>query len=130
MVEEAQYRGIATEDEMRALVRYGDIRGCKNDKVRISTPTYSAIGAGIYLIITTSYYLLMLLLLIVVAPGGLLANLQTVVLLTLVYLGCSLPSYSGVIRPFLITRRIASSLKKLDEQLAIIRSANRPYVIR
>jgi len=130
LIEEAQKRSIASEDEMRTLVRYGDIRAISDDEIRIRVPTYSAIGAGMFLFVTTTYFLLMLLLLVVVAPGGLLTNLPEFVLVTLLYAGWSLPSYTGVIRPFEVIRRIRSSLKSLDSQLSIIASPIKPYAIK
>jgi len=89
---------------MRALIRFGNIRALEDDKVRIRVPTYSAIGAGMFLFIITAYYLLMLLLLVVVAPGGLLGNLPAFVLVTFLYFGWSLPSYFGVIHPYRLIR--------------------------
>lgn len=130
LVEEAQKRSIASENEMRALVRHGDVRALNDDKIRIKVPTYSAIGAGMFLFVSTAYYLLMSLLLVVVAPGGLLGNLPAFVLLTFLCFGWSLPSYFGVIHPYKIIRRIRSSLKCLDEQLAVIRSSHGLHVIK
>ncbi len=58
LVEEAQNRGIATKDELRSVVRYGDIRAIKNDDIRIHIPIFSAISAWMYLFICTAYFLL------------------------------------------------------------------------
>ena len=128
LVEEAQNRGVATKDELRALVRYRDIRTLKGGDIQIRIPTYSAIGASMYLFITTTYFLLVLLLL-VMAPGGLLAKLPLFMLISILYAGCSLPFYTCAIHPFLIIRRIRSCLENLDAQLAIITSPVKLYAV-
>ena len=128
LIREAQNRGVATKDELRALVRYRDIRTLKGGDIQIRIPTYSAIGASMYLFITTAYFLLVLLLL-VMAPGGLLAKLPSFMLISILYTGCSFPFYTCAIHPFLIIRRIRSCLENLDAQLTIITSPVKPYAI-
>jgi len=128
LVEEAQNRGIATRNELRSLVRYRDIRALKSGDIQIRVPTFSAIGASLFLFISTAYFLLVLLLL-VIAPSGLLAKLPLFMLVSILYAGCSLPFYTCAIHPFLIIRRIRSYLENLDAQLSIITSPVKPYAI-
>ncbi|MCU7811045.1 MAG: hypothetical protein KZQ77_07380, partial [Candidatus Thiodiazotropha sp. (ex Notomyrtea botanica)] len=89
VIMEAERRGIASRDELRAAIEYGDIRKIKCGHIRFHPPRYIAIVAYIFWIMLAIAYLY-LSLLVLVSPLGIYIKVSLLVVLSLFFYGCGL----------------------------------------
>ena len=123
LVREAIEQGIASDIELRSLVRYGDLRGINEKMIKLNRPLYSAIGACLF-ITTCAIYFAATVVLIVIAPAGLASKLFALTLFSVIFSGSALPFYTSAIRPYLIVRRIGKQIERCNaELLRLIRPA-------
>ncbi|MEW8185892.1 MAG: hypothetical protein AB2777_20465 [Candidatus Thiodiazotropha endolucinida] len=110
VVEEAERRGIAEREELRAVLEYGDIRKMKDGQIRFHPPRYVAFGAYVFwtLLAIANLYLALL---IFASPLHIYIKILMLVVFSIFLLGCGLLFNFSTLRSY----RAALTLgKKLE----------------
>ena len=129
LIEESLKKGIATQDELRAIVQYRDILENDNGTVQLNIPKYRAIGAIAYICSSITYFFLFLLLFIL-TPANLSSNLPYFVLSLIICAMCLLPFYWSIIHPYRICHRIYPYSENLNWQLAINSNSSHLHMVK